>query len=201
MLEIKFGYNWEYKGHRGKETLFPTAIGSFITAMRDWAPAFRLIAEEVFEPLVRRQFETFGAAFGAPWQKLADSTIARKGSSMILSDTGHLEDSFRKGGSEHVEDITGQTLRWGSTVPYALFHQTGTGKGFQRTSVLTGPGTGRGMAMRKILSLSAEQIKRMRSVFVGRLAQIARIEGYRAFGAVAGDPLLARRMGQRVLGL
>lgn len=204
MLEIKFGYSWEYKGKRGKETLFHTAIGNFVTELRNWAPAFRMIAQEVFEPFVARQFSSQGEEGGTSWQTLAPSTIHQKGSDRILYRDGMLEGSFRSGGPDHVEEIDRQSLRWGSLTPYALFHQTGTGKGFQQTSVLIGPGTGRGVAMRKILVMTEAMKRRMRSYMVGRLSQIARAEGYsiaQSAGMEDVGPLQARQIGQNMLGL
>lgn len=201
MLEIKFGYEWNYKGHKGRETLFHTAIGNFLTALRDWAPAFRLIAHDIFEPFVERRFSSEGEG---TWQTLAPATFRRKGDSRILSESGALRSSFQSGGGDHVEEITRQSLRWGSSKPYVLFPQTGTGKGFQRPSVLVGPGTGRGMAMRKILVMDEPMKRRIRSTMVGRLAQLARQEGYRINQSLDGggiSPLEARKMGNRSFGL
>lgn len=193
MLEVKFALNWNYKGQRGKETLFHTAVGSFMTAMRDWAPAFRAMVDEVLEPGVEEQFSTAGHG---TWASLAPETVKQKGHDTILFDTGRLFRSFQRGGADHVEEIDRQSLRWGSRVPHALFHQTGTGSGFQQVA----KSPGRGMPMRKILELSNAQKRTMRSILVQRLATIARREGFRVTGS-GGDPLQARQIGQRMLGL
>ena len=79
------------------------------------------------------------------WQELTANTIRQRGSAHpILHRSGMLEESFQKGQPAHYGEITPKKLTWGSAVPYALFHQTGTGKGFGKDRVTTGPGTGAG---------------------------------------------------------
>ena len=135
------------------------------------------------------------------WQDLAPSTVARRGSEHpILRVTGLLQESFQKGQPAHHEEITPRLLRWGSDVPYALFHQTGTGKGFGRDRVATGPGTGRGMPRRREIYLSDRMKQQMANVMVGRMGQVARQYGFRVTGERGLGPLEARMIGQRILG-
>lgn len=199
MLEMNLQLNWNYHGKKGKEILFHEAVGSLMTGMRDWSPGFRAMVEEVLEPAVDSQFQSQGGI--NPWQALAESTAKSKGSPFILVGDGRLWNSFRRGHPDHVEEITRSSLSWGTRVPYALFHQTGTGKGFQQTSVQTGAGTGRGMPMRKILEFTSPMKRELRSIMVQRLATIARREGFAVTGNSALDPLTARRLGQKLLGL
>lgn len=195
MLEISFSLGWNYKGKKGKETLFHTAIGDLLTQLSDWTPGFKAIIDEVLEPAVKEQFETQGHG---EWAELSPATLARKSSGMILVDTGRLESSFTKSGVDHVEQITRSSIKWGSAVPYALFHQTGTGSGFQQR-LKSG---GSGLPMRKILELTAKNKRKMRSIMVARLATIARRTGFAVLGDEAGgDPLLARMVGAKWLGL
>lgn len=194
MLEVDLKASWSYNGQRGTETFFHTAVGNFMTAMRDWAPGFRAMASEVLEPEVKWRFDSEGQG---DWGPLAPSTIERKGSATILIDSGHLMNSFTSGGEGHVEEIDRQSMRWGSSVPHALFHQTGTGSGFQRRD----KGPGRGMPMRKILEISAAGKRSMRSILVSRLATIARREGFGISKGFSPDALGARRIGQIALGL
>lgn len=193
MLEVDFKLNWNYKGRRGNETLFHTAIGSLQTSMRDWAPGFRAMRDEVLEPGVREQFDTEGEG---SWAPLAPSTVARKGHGMILVDTNEMKSSFF-GGPSHVEDIGRQSMKWGSAVRRALFHQTGTLSGFQRTV----KGAGRGIPMRKILVLDDKKRRALRSILVQRLATIARREGFAIARGLSPDALTARRMGSLLLDL
>lgn len=57
---------------------------------------------------------------GGKWKMIKELTIARKGSSRVLIDTGVLRGSFR-------QDITGNTLRIGTQVKYAKYHEEGDG--------------------------------------------------------------------------
>lgn len=194
MLDVNFKLSWSYKGQVGSETLFHTAIGNFTTALRDWSPAFRAMVTDVLEPAVIEQFETAGHG---TWAELAPSTIKRKGHDTILFETGGLYRSFLTGGADHVEEITRDQLRWGSSLARALFHQTGTGSGFQQAF----KGPGRGVPMRKILQFTDGMRRALRSVLVGHLATIARREGYAIGKGMDLDPLSARMIGASMLGI
>ncbi len=65
---------------------------------------------------------------GAAWAPLSPVTIARKEHSAILVDTGRMFESLTTpNGTEDTVWITGPTwLTFGTEVPYAHFHQTGT---------------------------------------------------------------------------
>lgn len=200
MLDVNFALSWNYQGKRGTETLFHTAVGNTISALRDWSPAFQEMVTEILQPAVQEQFDTAGQG---EWAELAPSTLARKahngavmGVNFILFETGRLEQSFREGGQDNVTEISRDRLIWGSRVGYGVFHQTGTGSGFQQTR----KGTGRGMPMRKILVLSEARKRAMRSILVRRLATIARREGF-AVGGSGQDPLAARQLGESLLGV
>lgn len=194
MLDVAFRQTWNYKGQKGTETLFHTAIGNFISAQRDWSPAFKEMADDVLDPGVMQQFETQGQG---EWAALAPSTIKAKGDDTVLFRTGAMYRSFQSGGDNHVEDISRDRMLWGSTDPKALFHQTGTGSGFQ----VTVKGPGRGMPMRKIMVLDEDQKRAMRSILVRRLATIARREGYAVSKGMDMDPLSARQLGASLLGV
>jgi len=194
MLEVNFQLQWNYKGQKGKETLFHTAIGNFITAMSDWSPAFEAIAQGVLEPAVDEQFLTAGHG---EWTALALSTIKRKGHDTILFFTGKMYRSFQKGGTDHVEEITRESLRWGSSNLISLFQHTGTGSGFQMQ--VKGPGPG--IPMRKIIDLGEDKKRLMRSIFVRQLAAISRRAGFRILGSQTDvDPMTARMAGMKMLG-
>lgn len=194
MFELNLKVSWDYNGRRGKETLFHEAIGDLLNGQRDWSPAFRTMRDEVLEPGVQEQFGTSGHG---TWAALAPSTVARKGNSMILIETGEMLGSFRTGGSGNVNEIGEQHFRWGSSLMRALFHQTGTGSGFQRLA----KGSGRGMPMRKILQLDDDQRRRMRSIMVQRMATIARRVGFGVSKGLDLDPLSARMVGKAMLGI
>lgn len=133
-------------------------LESFQNSLADNSPALKLIADD-FREMVSEQFASEGAAGGTPWAELARSTLrSRRGSSGILNSTGALLASLTDSDSEgHVEETDGQSLSIGSSVPYALFHQTGAGRGFGLASILSGRGLGRGLPTRPIIVLTEER--------------------------------------------
>jgi hypothetical protein len=214
MFTFNLTVGWEYGSHRGAEVLANFGIPRFEKELGNWAPAFQLIADDILEHWVETTWETEGAAAGAPWAPHAASTLGRLEGSIdrkaesgraenlpLLYRTGRLAQSFRKGGADHHELIEPKRMEWGSDVPYGLFAQTGTGKGFQRVSVPTGRGTGRGEPMRKILAVTREVQADMERTLLGRGAQIARQAGFGiAGGSRQVSPLEARMIGDKVFG-
>lgn len=200
-IQFNFGIHWVYKGEKGGERLFNRLFTGFRENMKDWSPAFHLIADDILTPFIEKQFESEGAAGGLTWAELAPSTMKNRGGTTILYRSGSLLHSFIDKGRDHVEEIEPRKLVWGSTKPYALFHQTGTQKGYHKASgVPTGPGTGRGMPMRKIISLTDDLKQGMANAFIGRGAQISRQVGFGVTGDRGLSPLTARMIGQQILG-
>lgn len=95
------------------------------------APAGALLnIGTMLREMVERQFDSEGGASGG-WAPLADSTVAAKQRQgldpRILQATGRLKESLtRKFDSEHTERLSGSSLAFGTKVPYAIYHQTGT---------------------------------------------------------------------------
>lgn len=99
----------------------------------DARPAFRQMAG-VLEDAIDADFETQGVAGGVRWADLASSTVLRKSRSAdartrananrVLQATGALRASFKEGQPGHVQRITATELRWGSSVPYGVYHQS-----------------------------------------------------------------------------
>lgn len=208
---LDFRLKWQHQGRtgevkRGEESLFHRAFLNLRHEMVNWATAFEVIAEDVLTPLVEGAFSAEKASGGIPWADLAPSTIAARGSEHpILEVTGKLKASFvSKSHADHIENITPHKLQWGSNLPHALYHQTGTGAGFQRSSPFTGPlgrGVSRGMPMRKIIELTEKAKTRMSRTMTGRIAQVARQLGFKISGHEKISPGEARRIGQIALGL
>ena len=170
---------WNASSGQGAEAVFDRSLGALEARLRDWAPAFRAIADDVLAPFVERQFTSAGAEGGTPWQELVlrqRRGQARLRQGTMLQRTGRMAASFIAGAADHVEAISGTKLIWGSQVPYAIFHQTGAGKGFGQERVATGPGTGRGMVMRRILTLTEPMRGSMRDAMMARLAEIVASE-------------------------
>jgi len=134
------------------------ALDAFENSLADQSHALRLIADD-FRDMIAGQFASEGASGGTAWAPLAPSTLRKRGAgSTILDSSGALLASLTDPDSaDHVEDSDGQSLAFGSSVPYALFHQTGAGRGLGETSIPPGPGLGRGLPMRPIVVASDER--------------------------------------------
>jgi phage gpG-like protein len=81
----------------------------------------------------KKQFDSHGMYGSGGWAPLAPSTLARKRAlgqpADILRATGRLEDSLTvPSHNEHVEIELGDSLWWGTLVPYAKYHQQGSGR-------------------------------------------------------------------------
>ncbi len=133
-------------------------LESFQSSLADNSPALALIADD-FREMMAEQFATEGASGGTPWSPLAPSTLrSRRSGGGILESTGALLASLADPDSaDHVEEADSQSLTIGSSLPYALFHQTGAGRGFGLTSIPSGRGLGRGLPMRPIVVLTDER--------------------------------------------
>lgn len=110
---------------------------AMITAMRDmrpFAPAFK----DAFVKGEALQFATSGSFGGHSWAGLAPATIARKGHSRILVDTGAMLKAFT---TPEVYRVGSGTVQLGvSSIPYAVYHQTGTANMPARPPLATGGG-------------------------------------------------------------
>lgn len=102
-------------------------------SMVDAAPAFVEMAK-ILEEAVAADFSTQGQAGGVHWPDLAASTVERKerssdprvsaNANTVLVATGRLRGSFHEGGEDHTREISEDEMRWGSKVPYGVYHQS-----------------------------------------------------------------------------
>jgi phage gpG-like protein len=97
--------------------------------VQDAIPAFREMAK-LIRGSVYRQFYSDGAYASGGWVPLAPSTVAEKArrglDPRILRATGKLFGSLTSGDPGHVERMGPREFVYGTTVPYAKFHQRGT---------------------------------------------------------------------------
>lgn len=99
----------------------------------DARPAFLLIAL-ILERAMDQNFKTQGAHGGQRWPDLKPSTVAGKRASKdsrvranaekVLMATGLLARSLRSRGRGHVKRLGKTQMRWGSSVPYGVYHQS-----------------------------------------------------------------------------
>lgn len=104
------------------------ALSGLANDIRDWRPLWRDL-NEYLSDRIEEQFNTEGG-FSGGWAPLNPEYAAWKArrypGAPILVATGKLKRSYRKGGRGHVFQSTRDKMRWGSSVPYGVFHQQGT---------------------------------------------------------------------------
>jgi len=102
----------------------------FAEDVKDLSAAFREIVKD-FHESEQRQFESQGDYGAGGWQPLASTTIERKergGFPLdILVRTGALKESLAGKTGHTIEVIKPLEMQVGTTLPYARFHQEGTG--------------------------------------------------------------------------
>ncbi|WP_436664231.1 phage virion morphogenesis protein [Alicyclobacillus acidoterrestris] len=95
-------------------------------APKDWSKPFNQMADDWFD-YNRETFEQQGPG----WRELAASTIKERaakgyGPAPILVRTGLLKNSLTvRGAPQQVLNITENSMQLGTSVPYAMYHQTG----------------------------------------------------------------------------
>jgi phage gpG-like protein len=101
------------------------------SAVTDWSAAWDDVGD-LLRASAKKQFDSHGQYGSGGWEPLAFSTLASKNAKGqprdILRATGRLEDSLTvKDDTEHMA-LGGTTFfHWGTFVPYASYHMTGTG--------------------------------------------------------------------------
>jgi phage gpG-like protein len=120
------------------------AIARFADGVSDYRPVWAVI-EDDFYALVSRQFATEGVEGGGRWPELTAEYGKWKAmhypGKPILERTGELMASLTSPGAPGAVRVEERkTLTLGTTVPYAIFHQTGTRKMARRPEIqLTEP--------------------------------------------------------------
>jgi len=105
-------------------------LAAMTTAAENLTPAWREIVK-VLERMVDVNFTTEGSFSRAPWPPLSPRYAEWKArhypGRRMLRRTDELYESLVRRGKGHVEIITPTALVWGTRVPYAIYHQRGTG--------------------------------------------------------------------------
>lgn len=94
--------------------------------MRNAIPAWEAISRELLA-IEREQFDSEGARGSGGWAPLAQSTLDAKTGGSILRDTDALFNSLTEPTDPDHQFIAQPTwMVWGTTIPYARWHQSGT---------------------------------------------------------------------------
>lgn len=110
------------------ETIVERRLLRFAENMEHPQAALEVVGD-VLREATEKQFDSEGGYASGGWKELAQSTIDRKArlgqDPRILRATDRLMESLtRKFDGDHIEQISGDTLTFGSSVPYGLFHQS-----------------------------------------------------------------------------
>lgn len=104
----------------------------------------RPIGDEIADLMMDEAYENFateGGHLSGGWAPLAESTIRAKGNDIILFRTGDLQGALTERGDAHqVIDMGPDFLIFGTDLPYAELHQTGTGRMPRRRPLEVSPG-------------------------------------------------------------
>jgi phage gpG-like protein len=171
-------------------------LENFQASLADNSQALAEIAEDL-RAQIAEQFATEGAAGGTPWAPLAPSTLRRRHGGGILYDTGALFSSLHDPGApDHVEENDGTSLLFGSGLPYALFHQTGTGEGLSqaqppargsRSRKSPGAGRGRALPMRPLIVVTDARAQSWVDIIRVRLEEKSQLLGANELATTAGQ--------------
>lgn len=132
----------------------------------DNSEAFAAIAQD-FHNMVAEQFSTQGNSGGTPWAPPAPSTLRRCGraGASLLDVTGALRNSLTDPGAPgSVEEIDGDSLVLGTTIPYASYHQYGAGWGLNSLTASAGRHQGRGLPMRPLIVVTDDRLDAWREI-------------------------------------
>lgn len=93
--------------------------GAFRRSLENLEPLW-----DMFKPIMSQvESELWQTEGHGDWPPLSPVTVARKGHSQILVDTGDLRASLVD--PARAAHTTRQQMTWGTSVPYAAFHQEG----------------------------------------------------------------------------
>jgi len=110
------------------------ALSRFGDRLRNIQPFFEIAADMV-AGFVRAQFESEGGRTGG-WAALspryAAYKLAKVGPQPILVFTGRMRQSLIERTGDNIREIGTDSMKWGTSTPYAIFHQRGTSKMPQR---------------------------------------------------------------------
>jgi phage gpG-like protein len=118
---------WSIEAKVFGEEIVNRRLLRFAAATVDASDAFRTIVG-ILRDATEQNFETRGMAGGSRWRDLSAKYAKRTGRRVderILRLTDRLYLSLVGGNSgDHVEEIGPTQMRWGSSVPYGVFHQS-----------------------------------------------------------------------------
>lgn len=113
-------------------TLFARRFDRFVSDLTDLSPAFDQMAEEFYD-WEEQAFDSAGASAGAGWRPLSPRYASWKAKNYPGRGVLERELNLRRSltgpsGPRAVHSIGSRRMEIGTEVPYAVFHQEGTGR-------------------------------------------------------------------------
>ena len=105
------------------------AFGSLASAVQDWRKyIWPGVRRDAIRPWLRKQFQNQGQGAHGRWAPLSSSYARRKAKlypgTKILHAAGTMEEDLLSDSNDG--ETTPRTMLYGTKIPYALYHQTGT---------------------------------------------------------------------------
>ncbi len=139
--------------------------------IRDWSEAWPGVTARLSQMLAN-QFSSEGASgSGGKWTELSEEYAKRKAkkhpAGLILQASGRLRESLVPESGDTIHERWPEKLRWGTSLTYAAYHQTGTRK----------------MPARRIFDfIDPDDRDAMRSIFMDAVNDILRRMGFKILG-------------------
>ena len=192
MLNITGTVSWQYGEYApaaDPDAALHLSLQILETRQTDGSDIFEEKTAPVMQRAVQEQIRSEGDALDTFWAPLAPATVADRekmglgGAHPMLQRSGWLIDSFAAGDTDHIQEVTADTMDWGSALPYSLYLHTGTQEGYRigRSSlghlglgIMKAHGaTAVGMPGRQIINMTEELQNRIRWDFPRALADAA----------------------------
>jgi phage gpG-like protein len=131
---ITIDVNVEPGGH-----VFQRAFTRFVSDLSDLTPLWDKLADALRDS-TRRNFATEGASSGARWHPLSPRYGTWKAKHYpgqpILQRSGVMMESLVNDGHGSIYERRPAAMAWGTSVPYAKYHQTGTTRGLPARPII-----------------------------------------------------------------
>lgn len=167
------------------------AFSGLIANIRDWRTLWPQVINQIVK-IEEKQFSTMGAlGEHGEWAPLTPDYAAAKarqyGGKPILQASERLRDSLVGHTGDTIEELGPLKMRFGSSVEYALYHQTGTRRGLPARRIFDFTGEDRGIVQKQIQREAINFSRRLGFAIAARAG----------FGAVSAAE--ARRIGTSFL--
>lgn len=141
-------------------------LQALLSKLRDLTPAWRNLLVYL-RGATRQTFESLGGRIGEGWQPLSTpyaqfKAVKWPGQPILRASDAMFRSLTVDGADGSVSDVTPQLLQYGTTTPYARYHQEGTPR----------------MPKRKFLAVTEADRVQIKRIVVAHLDNQARLSGF-----------------------